>query len=414
MKVLWITNIMMPPLAKAKALPVPAIGGWMYSSLKRLHAQNGIELAVATLYNGKKYDASCIDGIKYYLLPLDGGKTVEYNPGLEAYWHRVHDDFNPDVVHIHGSEYPHGLAYINACGPNGVVVSIQGLISVYTRYYASGIAFSDTKKTTFRDKIRRDGILRGQKSFEKRGRFEIELLSHVNHIIGRTEWDKAHAWAINPKAQYHHCGETLRDSFYSHKWSYDHCEPHSIFVSQASYPIKGVHMLFKALPLVLRHYPDTKVYVAGYDPTAAPWWRIDGYGKYLKKQIARLGISEHIEFTGTLNEEDMCNRYLKSNVFVCCSAIENSPNSLGEAQLLGMPYVASFVGGVPEITDMNSEALYRFEETEMLAKKICNIFSQQDNASSAPFDKLMYDSTTNTKNLLTIYSLVADNNNSNL
>lgn len=131
MKVLWITNIMMPPLAKAKALPVPAIGGWMYSSLKRLHAQNGIELAVATLYNGKKYDASCIDGIKYYLLPLDGGKTVEYNPGLEAYWHRVHDDFNPDVVHIHGSEYPHGLAYINACGPNGVVVSIQGLSLIH-------------------------------------------------------------------------------------------------------------------------------------------------------------------------------------------------------------------------------------------------------------------------------------------
>lgn len=414
MKVLWITNIMMPPLAKAKALPVPAIGGWMYSSLKRLFTQNDIEMAVATVYNGKLYDTSCIDNIKYYLIPLDGKKAVEYNPGIEAYWHRIHDEFHPDVVHIHGSEYPHGLAYINACGPSGVVVSIQGLISVYTRYYASGIAFSDTKKTTFRDKIRRDGILRGQKSFEKRGRFEIELLSHVNHIIGRTEWDKAHAWAINPKAQYHHCGETLRDSFYNHRWVYEKCEPHSIFVSQASYPIKGVHMLFEALPLILHHYPDTKVYVAGYDSTVAPWWRIGSYGKYLKKMIARLGISEHIEFTGTLNEEDMCNRYLKSNVFVCCSAIENSPNSLGEAQLLGMPYVASFVGGVPEITDMNSEALYRFEETEMLAKKICNIFSQQDNASSAPFDKLMYDSTTNTKNLLTIYSIVADNNNSNL
>lgn len=399
----------MPPLAKAKALPVPAIGGWMYSSLKRLHAQNGIELAVATLYNGKKYDASCIDGIKYYLLPLDGGKTVEYNPGLEAYWHRVHDDFNPDVVHIHGSEYPHGLAYINACGPNGVVVSIQGLISVYTRYYASGIAFSDTKKTTFRDKIRRDGILRGQKSFEKRGRFEIELLSHVNHIIGRTEWDKAHAWAINPKAQYHHCGETLRDSFYSHKWSYDNCEPHSIFVSQASYPIKGVHMLFKALPLVLRHYPDTKVYVAGYDPTAAPWWRIDGYGKYLKKQIARLGISEHIEFTGMLDEKAMCDRYLKSNLFVCCSAIENSPNSLGEAQLLGMPYVASFVGGVPEIAGMNADVLYRFEETEMLAKKICDIFALGSSYKPAQYDASMYDGAANTQSLLETYRQICLN-----
>ena len=85
--------------------------------------------------------------------------------------------------------------------------------------------------------------------------------------------------------------------------------------------------------------------------------------------IARLGISEHIEFTGMLDEKAMCDRYLKSNLFVCCSAIENSPNSLGEAQLLGMPYVASFVGGVPEIAGMNADVLYRFEETEMLAKK---------------------------------------------
>lgn len=409
MKVLWITNIMMPPLAKAKALPVPAIGGWMYSSLKRLFTQNDIEMAVATVYNGKLYDTSCIDNIKYYLIPLDGKKAVEYNPGIEAYWHRIHDEFHPDVVHIHGSEYPHGLAYINACGPSGVVVSIQGLISVYTRYYASGIAFSDTKKTTFRDKIRRDGILRGQKSFEKRGRFEIELLSHVNHIIGRTEWDKAHAWAINPKAQYHHCGETLRDSFYNHRWVYEKCEPHSIFVSQASYPIKGVHMLFEALPLILHHYPDTKVYVAGYDSTVAPWWRIGSYGKYLKKMIARLGISEHIEFTGMLDEKAMCDRYLKSNLFVCCSAIENSPNSLGEAQLLGMPYVASFVGGVPEIAGMNADVLYRFEETEMLAKKICDIFALGSSYKPAPYDTSMYDGTANTQSLLETYRQICLN-----
>ncbi len=409
MKVLWITNIMMPPLAKAKALPVPAIGGWMYSSLKRLFTQNDIEMAVATVYNGKLYDTSCIDNIKYYLIPLDGKKAVEYNPGIEAYWHRIHDEFHPDVVHIHGSEYPHGLAYINACGPSGVVVSIQGLISVYTRYYASGIAFSDTKKTTFRDKIRRDGILRGQKSFEKQGRFEIELLSHVNHIIGRTEWDKAHAWAINPKAQYHHCGETLRDSFYNHRWVYEKCEPHSIFVSQASYPIKGVHMLFEALPLILHHYPDTKVYVAGYDSTVAPWWRIGSYGKYLKKMIARLGISEHIEFTGMLDEKAMCDRYLKSNLFVCCSAIENSPNSLGEAQLLGMPYVASFVGGVPEIAGMNADVLYRFEETEMLAKKICDIFALGSSYKPAQYDASMYDGAANTQSLLETYRQICLN-----
>lgn len=409
MKILWITNIMLPPICEATGHKGYSVGGWMYSSLKNLKTNSNNKYAVATIYNGDKLIEQEIEGTTWYLLPMKGKKTVKYNKSLERYWREIQNTFNPNVVHIHGSEYPHGLAYINACGPSGVVVSIQGLISVYTRYYASGIAFSDTKKTTFRDKIRRDGILRGQKSFEKRGRFEIELLSHVNHIIGRTEWDKAHAWAINPKAQYHHCGETLRDSFYNHRWVYEKCEPHSIFVSQASYPIKGVHMLFEALPLILHHYPDTKVYVAGYDSTVAPWWRIGSYGKYLKKMIARLGISEHIEFTGMLDEKAMCDRYLKSNLFVCCSAIENSPNSLGEAQLLGMPYVASFVGGVPEIAGMNADVLYRFEETEMLAKKICDIFALGSSYKPAPYDTSMYDGTANTQSLLETYRQICLN-----
>lgn len=404
MKILWITNIMLPPICEAIGHKGYSVGGWMYSSLKNLRTNSSNKYAVATIYSGEKLIEQEIEGITWYLLPMKGKKTVRYNKSLERYWREIQNTFSPNVVHIHGSEYPHGLAYVNACGPQGVVVSIQGMVSCYARYYAAGIDSTNVKKhLTFRDIIKRDTIRKGQKSFEDRGVMEIKLLQKVSHIIGRTEWDMAHTWAINPKAQYHHCGETLRDSFYNHKWSYDSCEPHSIFVSQASYPIKGVHTLFEALPLVLRHYPDTKVYIAGHDPTVAPWWRIDGYGKYLKKQIARLGISKHIEFTGMLNEEAMCNRYLKSNVFVCCSAIENSPNSLGEAQQLGMPYVASFVGGVPEITDMNSGALYRFEETEMLAKKICDIFALHSSYIPAPYDTSMYDGTANTQSLLETY-----------
>ena len=45
----------------------------------------------------------------------------------------------------------------------------------------------------------------------------------------------------------------------------------------------------------------------------------------------------------------MLDRYLKSSVFVCPSALENSPNSLGEAMLLGMPCVSAAVGGIPSI-----------------------------------------------------------------
>lgn len=407
MNLLWITNIILPSLAKAKDMPIPAVGGWMYSSLKRLKIHSDINIAVATVYPGNKFEATEIDGIQYYLLPLRGKSMIRYNQHLEKYWLQVHDDLHPNVIHIHGTEYPHGLAYVRACGPQGVVVSLQGIISCIARYYAAGIDYRSVKKClTFRDIVKNENILKGQKSFDKRGILEIELLQRVNHIIGRTDWDKSHAWAINPKAAYHYCGETLRDSFYTNKWSYENCEPHSIFVSQASYPIKGVHMLFEALPLILRQYPDAKIYVAGVDPTAKSWYKISGYGNFLKKQIARLGIADHIVFTGMLDEKVMCERYLKSNVFVCCSSIENSPNSLGEAQLLGMPYVASFVGGVPEIVDWNTDVLYRFEEYEMLAQRICYIFAQTAEYTPYIFDMDRYNSVKNASDLLSIYKLI--------
>lgn len=412
MRILWITNIMMPPLALAKGLPAPAIGGWMYSSLKRLIAQPDMEVAVATVYQGKGLDVTNIDGITYFLLPLGGKNKEKYNVGLEPYWQEVKQYFRPDVVHIHGSEYPHGLAYVRACGSRGVTFSIQGIISGYARYYAAGIDFRSVKNClTFRDFVKNDGILNGQKKFEVRGAQEKELFRSVNHIIGRTDWDRDHAWALNPAARYHYCGETLRDSFYNHTWNYSECEPHSMFVSQAAYPIKGVHMLFEALPLILREFPDAKIYVAGGNPTGSPWYRITGYGLYLKRLVARLGIAEHIVFTGMLDEKAMCERYLRSNVFVCCSSIENSPNSLGEAQLLGMPYVASFVGGIPEITMMNREALYRFEETEMLASKICDIFRKGADVKPAPFEAKRYDASANIKCLTDIYKEIANDAN---
>lgn len=72
----------------------------------------------------------------------------------------------------------------------------------------------------------------------------------------------------------------------------------------------------------------------------------------------------------------MIQRFLSSNVFVSPASIENSPNSLCEAQLLGVPAVASMVGGVEDLTNNGTTTFcYRFEEYEMLAYYICRIFA---------------------------------------
>ena len=89
-----------------------------------------------------------------------------------------------------------------------------------------------------------------------------------------------------------------------------------------------------------------------------------------------------MEFKGALTATQMKEEYLKSNVFVMPSSIENSPNSLGEAMSLGVPIVASYVGGIPDMVEHKKSAfLYDFTEIHMLAHYICSIFADDNLAA---------------------------------
>lgn len=418
MKILWITNIIFPAPCKELCIESPVIGGWMLSLAKVLISNmTGLNLAVATVYGGDKLRKIEIEDITYYLLPLKGDKT-KYQKALEGLWKEVNAEFCPDIVHIHGTEFPHGLAFVKANPEVKVVASIQGLVSVYDRYYLGCISFGDIlRNITIRDILRGDNLWQAQRKFANRGRYERELIGRIKHIIGRTSWDKAQVWAINPDAEYHFCNETLRKEFYEHKWNYDDCERHSIFISQAGYPIKGLHQVLSALPWVLKEYPDTKVYIAGGDITRSLTFkekmRLGGYGKFIKHLIKKFHLEDKIIFTGALTEKEMCSRYLKSNLFICSSSIENSPNSLGEAQMLGVPCLASYVGGAMDMMKGYEDFLYRFEEVEMLAMKVCEIFCQGKEVET--FDREIalkrHDGIRNTKTLMRIYDEIIEKDN---
>ena len=74
---------------------------------------------------------------------------------------------------------------------------------------------------------------------------------------------------------------------------------------------------------------------------------------------------------GKLNEEEMKQQFLKSSVFVCASVLENSPNTVGEAQLLGVPVVASATGGIPDlIEDGRDGMLFPVGNASQMAEKI--------------------------------------------
>ena len=263
MKILWITNITFPEVYKllGKTSNTNA-GGWMLSSANSIATVPDVKLAVAsvcpmvsnlTVLNGEH--------ITYYVLPYGKG-NIRYNKDYEKFWVDVRDSFNPDVVHIHGTEFTHGLSYVRACGTEHVVVSIQGLLHVIKNYSTSGLRLKDIIcNTTIRDILTGSGILSEKRDFEARSVYEIELLRKVSHIIGRTTWDKAHTWAINKSARYYNCNESLRGSFYEGSWSYEKCNKHTIFLSQGSSALKGAHFVFKALNIIQIHKSELQVLI---------------------------------------------------------------------------------------------------------------------------------------------------------
>ena len=143
----------------------------------------------------------------------------------------------------------------------------------------------------------------------------------------------------------------------------------------------------EAFPIIVKQYPDAEIYVAGVDiletKNVKDYIKRTTYAQYLKRLIKKYGIEKKIHFTGSLNANGMLEQYLKSNVFVLPSAIENSPNSLGEAMALGVPCVASCVGGVQDmICDRENGFIYPFDEPYMLAYYICQIFANPELAKA--------------------------------
>ena len=384
MKILWIVNTIFPAPSKALGLSAPVYGGWMYGLAEQISKSIGIELAVATIYSGTEQKKMKIDGIEYFLLPCKN--NIKYNSSLEQYWEQVCFQFVPDVVHIHGTEYTHGLACMRKLPHLKYVVSIQGLLSVIARYYYAGIPFWEVlKNITFRDLVKRDTLFHSKKMFQKRGLYEMEYLERTKHVIGRTNWDFTHTKAVNFKVKYHFCNESLRDGFYTAtKWNIENCESYTVFLSQAGYPIKGLHQVIKAIAILKKDYPTLKIKIGGANITKSETIKdkikLSGYGKYINGLIKQYKLENHIVFLGTLSEEQMIMEYKKAHVFICPSSIENSPNSLAEAQLLGVPTIAAYVGGVPNMIEEGKTGfMYRFEEVEMLALAIDKIFSMSKN-----------------------------------
>ena len=386
MKVLWLVNFLFPDLASSLGKIPSHRGGWVTALAEALTDSKQIELAVASNTPNAQFSKKNLNGIQYYIIPTPKFHIRRkcLSSAMIRDYQRAVEDFRPDVIHVHGTEYFHGLLtgrdHLNC--PS--IISIQGIIDVCQKHYWGGISFNKLLSTrTLRDWVRMDGLIEQRYEWKRRATLEKEIFATNSAFLGRTIWDRAHTRRLNPKARYYHCDEMIRQPFHNAQWNINLIKRYSIFASSASYPLKGFHVLIKAAAILRNEFPDVtlRTPLANLYPTLTGikrFWknrRAMGYARYLTDLIRAEDLTEHIFSFPMLDAEGMANELKMAHVFALPSLIENSPNSLAEAMLVGTPSVASFVGGVPSmVQDGDSALLFPPGDEAVLAEQIRHVF----------------------------------------
>lgn len=333
----------------------------------------------------RRYETYRMGNTECYAFPEDTAHPEVRSEDLEQIMAELFEEVKPDLIHVFGTEYWHSTAAALAAGARyPVLVSMQGIMDACAKHYMCYLKESDVSRRTFRDWLKHDCLEQQQAKFRIRAGFERETLEHIRHVAGRTTFDHDETLKVNPNLTYHRLGEVLRKPFY--ETGERKPVPHSIFISQGNYPLKGAHLVLEALPIIRRKYPDVTLTIAGDDLTRNRTWKeklkISGYGKLLRRLIRENDLTGHVHFTGSVDAEEMKRLYLGAEVFVCPSSVENSPNSVGEAMLQKTPVVASETGGIVDVIEPDTEAcFFKPGNVEELAERVLHVMDHPEEAA---------------------------------
>lgn len=334
--------------------------GWIESLEELIREQEGIELAVSFFHktdnekvinNGATYFPILRKSAKKH--PLRSivnrwtGDSFE-DENLKSNFIDIISDFKPDVIQVFGTE---GIfSKIQELTKIPVVIHIQGIINPYLNTYypvnQSKWSFLFSKNYFFNNIIASAPAF-GRKRFVIQAKRERNFLSKAKNIMGRTHWDKMLVELYNPNVQYFHVDEVLRTDFY---------KTDAISKQQPNKQFKIISTLsptiYKGIDVVLKTAKQLKE-LSNFDFQ----WEIIGLGANapLLKHFEKTEKINHSEVNiiccGRKNSKEMIELMQNADVYVHPSYIDNSPNSVCEAQILGLPVIACNVGGVATLVE---------------------------------------------------------------
>ena len=350
-------------------------GFWIHSLVEPLRASGQVELGIATATAGDPACRFAEDGIDYFNIPQH--KILEVfgvvrRARLAGYLRQMGkliESWKPDLIHVHGTERFFGLARARGVTRVPTVVSIQGLIQQIQHWVRGDTSWWEaTVNTTLWDLSRNATLPMDALRYRRQARIEREILMGIDAVIGRTDWDRANVREIKPGLPYYHVDEMIRPEFWSAgPWSPPGAARGTIFYASSAGLLKGLPVMLRALATLRRWGHDARLKVAGLSREKDR----RGTAKYIFKLISSLELDPFVDLLGWLPADQLAARMLESSCYVSASFIENSSNAICEAQILGMPCIASHTGGTPSlVSDEQTGLLFSRGDHIMLARQV--------------------------------------------
>ncbi len=348
MKVLWFTN---SPVSAAKKLNYEFVGeGWVSALENILSSEKEIKLGICCKGKVNNLNMFAIDKTNYFVVPFDTDNTKRFLPTIKLkvnskknidYYIKVIKEFNPDIINIFGSENDYGLIIPLIKIP--VVIHIQGNLTVYNLKYFNNISKWDLLRYAgIKELLRGNSLLHRFYFLERSAARERQIFSWCNYFMGRTSWDKKIVSVLSPYSKYYHCEEVIRNEFFNYKWERNTNKEAKLVSIIRGNIYKGIDTVIETSRLLKDLKFSFEWQIIGSDI-------VDKSPQVYEKKY-RIRYSDiNIKFLGKKNTQEVINILLDSDLFIHPSHIENSPNSICEAMVLGMPVIATGTGGTQNI-----------------------------------------------------------------
>jgi len=350
----------LPEHSRMLGLPENNLGGWLSGLLDAIRHIPDVSIAVASSVTKNKCQFSVHDNdnVRFYAVPCSN--MQECNAETVEMYRRINDEWHPDLVHFHGSEYFHGLLAVKHVFSAPCLLSIQGILSG-SYPWCCGNLFDREIQKTLKDKLLNRSCFSRKQLWKRCAERERLIWQNIRYFGGRTEWDRSFVRVLNPSGRYFHMPELLRAEFYqnSHSRQKEQVIPYSIFCNLSCDPLKGAHLLLAAAAHLKKKYP-VRLFALGKKPPERNLKSVllgNSYPNYLGRLIREGGLADSIEWLGSIPASEMIHHFVHCSVYAHTSMIENSSNAVCEAQMCGCPVVAFHCGGIPSLVQSGETGL---------------------------------------------------------